>query len=80
MIDSGTPSTTEPTTMPIAPPVPSLPKRRSTMRSPPRNTVAPTISRRHTQLEPWTGQIADSMREIANPIATRAPVEVRSSS
>jgi hypothetical protein len=30
MIDSGTPSTTEPTTIPIEPPVPSLPKRRPT--------------------------------------------------
>ena len=36
MIDSGTPSTTEPTTMPIDPPAPSLPNRRSTMQSPPR--------------------------------------------
>jgi hypothetical protein len=40
--DSGTPSTTEPTMMPIAPPVPWEPKRRSTNWSARRRTATPT--------------------------------------
>ena len=43
--DSGTPSTIEPT-MPIAPPVPPLPDRRSTTLSPRRKTPTPTSIQR----------------------------------
>jgi hypothetical protein len=51
MIDSGTPSTTEPTTMPIAPPTPAWPKRLSTTRSATRKT-AMTPTRRGRNLDP----------------------------
>ena len=41
MADSGTPSTTEPTTMPIAPPAPAVPNFLSTNQSPARKTATP---------------------------------------
>ncbi len=41
MTDSGTPSTTDPTTIPIAPPTPPAPKRLSTNRSATRKTATP---------------------------------------
>ena len=73
MIDSGTPSTTEPTTMPIAPPAPAAPKRRSTTRSPTRKTATPiSIHRPNCQLSSTSSASATRSKEIA-AISAPAP-------
>ncbi len=66
MIDSGTPSTTEPTTMPIAPPTPAWPKRVSTILSATRKTATPTsIHSANCQRESTSSASATRSKEIA---------------
>jgi len=82
MIDSGTPSTTEPTTIPMAPPVPSSPNRRSTSRSPARKTATPiSIQTEYCQCDSASAcamrsnEIADSIAPAPNP--ARMPTTLR---
>jgi hypothetical protein len=76
MTDSGTPSTTEPTTMPIAPPAPAVPKRLSTSQSPSRKITTP-ISIHRTVCHSAMCSVASGTRSkaIAEIISRNLPYD-----
>ena len=71
MIDSGTPSTTEPTTMPIAPPTPAWPNRVSTILSATRKTATTSIHNANCHRKTSSASATRSKEIVRQPPAPK---------